>query len=602
MPYANQLLNSQIGRQQGPAPNVIGNMGNPPSQYAPTVPAAEAQFPETNVPAGGFSYLNKFMGRARTLQPVAQASEQEDEYPSVQEVIGMPKYTALSPEEKIKVLETVNPEHVGNPTYDALPLNEKIRVYELESAGPVPDVPTELMPAHEPTKPQESLAKKTARAVIPVVRPIAEGLGMVGGGVLGSPGGVPGMVIGGGVGYAGVKGAFDIAEEKAGIRKQPETLSEATIKTAKDFQKGLEYEMYGRIGGEFLMHTAKFIGKYIAKPLLGRISGTGKGAIDEALEAAQKSDPTINPFKTKNDFDKALRGKIKPEEIVENAKNAIESLKAARAAKYQARLQKISETSESIDLTPIRRKTADLMQRYNIKVGPEGLDISRIAMGKKGRSDIEDIIEIVSEWGSKQGDDTALGLDVLKRQLDDFWSESSQARQFVTELRKTVKNTIVKNVPEYEKMVGGYSEATTLIKDIEAGLMLRKKGISGRIVADQTLRRIMSAMRENFALRKELLDALGAKAGQELSAQTAGYTMSKVLPIGLAGTGPVLAVEAAFAHFINPVFWPVLAASSPRVQGEFLRLFGQSMKAVKAVPKRAIAPTIAAVDERKEQK
>ena len=104
----------------------------------------------------------------------------------------------------------------------------------------------------------------------------------------------------------------------------------------------------------------------------------------------------------------------------------------------------------------------------------------------------------------------------------------------------------------------------------------------------------MSAMRENFALRKELLDALGAKAGQELSAQTAGYTMSQVLPMGLAGTGPVLAAEAAFAHFINPHFWPVLAASSPRVQGEFLRLFGQAMKATKMIPKQAIGPTIAA--------
>jgi hypothetical protein len=131
--------------------------------------------------------------------------------------------------------------------------------------------------------------------------------------------------------------------------------------------------------------------------------------------------------------------------------------------------------------------------------------------------------------------------------------------------------------------------------------MLRKQGMTGRVVADQTLRRIMSSMRENFALRKELLDTLGAKAGQSLAAQTAGYTMRQTIPMGLAGTGPVLALEAAYAHFINPHFWPVMAASSPRVQAEFLRLFGQSIKAIKKVPPRAIGPAAITLREKERQ-
>jgi hypothetical protein len=45
----------------------------------------------------------------------------------------------------------------------------------------------------------------------------------------------------------------------------------------------------------------------------------------------------------------------------------------------------------------------------------------------------------------------------------------------------------------------------------------------------------------------------------------------------LAGTGPTMIGEAALAKFVSPYFYPVLAASSPRLQGEFLRLYGKGL-------------------------
>jgi len=127
-------------------------------------------------------------------------------------------------------------------------------------------------------------------------------------------------------------------------------------------------------------------------------------------------------------------------------------------------------------------------------------------------------------------------------------------------------------------MTKGYSEATKLIKDVEADLMLRKQGMSGRVTADKTLRRLMSSMRDNFEMRRELVEILGDQGGKDLSGQIAGYTMNTAIPRGLSGTGPALTGQAAFAHFINPSFYGVIAASSPRVQGEFLRLFGKGLK------------------------
>jgi hypothetical protein len=38
-------------------------------------------------------------------------------------------------------------------------------------------------------------------------------------------------------------------------------------------------------------------------------------------------------------------------------------------------------------------------------------------------------------------------------------------------------------------------------------------------------------------------------------------------------------------HYLNPHYWPLIAASSPRAMGEFLRIFGKGMaEAQKAKP------------------
>ena len=181
----------------------------------------------------------------------------------------------------------------------------------------------------------------------------------------------------------------------------------------------------------------------------------------------------------------------------------------------------------------------------------------------------------MASWGKNPEDKTAIGLDTLKRQLDDFYSDSSQAREFVTSLNNEVKKVINSAVPEYGQMTKGYAEATALIKDIEAGLMLRKQGMTGRIVADQSLKRLFSTMKDNKELSRDLVTILGNKTKADLTGQVAGTAMSAPLPSGLAGTAPIAIGGAAALNSISPSFLPVLVASSPRVQGEFLRLFGK---------------------------
>ena len=459
---------------------------------------------------------------------------------------------------------------------------------------------SKTLPSHTPGKriiPKTTGQKvkeylPSRQTIAKVVRPTLEGLGAVGGGIVGTTAGPVGTLAGAGLGYAMGKNIADTIEGDYAA-----TPVDAGKRALSDIGTGAALEMGGQAVVPALKLAAKSTGA-VVKPVLGRLSGVGKEAIGEAVERGAREGVSLNPLKSSNQFDKALRGDVSGEDIVTNARNALNSLKMQRATAYQAKLKEVAQNTQPIDMRPFKQETLDLMNKYNVKASvavntktgqPQlQLDTSRIAMGKTGRKDIEEIIQTIAGWGSKQGDNTAEGLDVLKRQLDDFYSDSSQARQFVSALRNKVKDTIVTNVPQYDEMTKGYSEATKLIKDVEADLMLRKQGMSGRTTADKTLRRLMSSMRDNFEMRRELVDILGAKGGEDLTGQIAGYTMNTPIPRGLAGTGPLLAGQAAYAQFVNPQFWPVIAASSPRVQGEFLRMFGRGLGEARKVNPQAI--------------
>lgn len=413
----------------------------------------------------------------------------------------------------------------------------------------------------------------------PLIRPLLEAGGGLAGSVVGTGVGPLGMVAGGGLGYAGGK---NIADMMYGA--QPEGIGEQLKQTGRDVMTGATMEMAGPLVGKAatgLATIARPITKFgtgLAKEVLGTTTGAGPGMVEEAMKGGKA-------------FTSAMRGKTTGSEVVDNAMGALQTLRNTRANQYTSSLAKITQEQGPISLQPVEKTIGRLMKQYNIKVLPEGgIDSSRIAMGKKGREDIAEVLDLVTSWGSKEGDNTAAGLDVLKRQLDDFYSDSSQARGFVQSLKSSIRKTVTDAVPEYGEMTKAYSAATDLIKDVESNLMMRKQGMSGRITPDQTLRRLTSAMRENFEMRKELVKMLGEKSGQDLAGEVGGYAASQAMPRGLAGK---LAggAGAGLMATVSPKFWPLLAASSPRAVGEFLKVYGSGLRALGTtgpVMKRAI--------------
>jgi hypothetical protein len=333
---------------------------------------------------------------------------------------------------------------------------------------------------------------------------------------------------------------------------------------------------------------AKKVGGRVFKEVEGVYTGKGKGAIEEAIAGSPA-------------FKNALRGNVTGEEVVEHARDALQTIKDKRSADYQGKLQEISQNQQPIDLTPIIDEFMAQMDRYGVKVskdaqtGKLNVDMSRVSIGDKAKPLLREVIKRIGTYGDQAGDTTAIGLDKLHRYISDSYMETSQARGFVASMDKAVKDTITRAVPEYGEMTKGYAEASNFIKDVESVLSLRKQGISGRMTADNVLRKLTSAMRENFEMRRDILDTLGREAGQNLSGEVAGYAMNQWVPGGLMGKLSLSAAAySGYTHYLNlmnPKMWPILAASSPKIMGEFLMAYGKAAERTEIV--RDVAAQVA---------
>src|SRR5574343_404476 len=316
--------------------------------------------------------------------------------------------------------------------------------------------------------------------------PVAEALGLAGGAAIGSAAGPVGGVAGAGLGYAGVKQGLNQIDVALGNKPDPGIVP-AAVQGAKDVATGAVMEAGGQVAGQAIAGTAKLIGKGI-KQTIGSTTGSGAGAVDEALKGGES-------------FTNAMRGKTSGDQVVDDVRNALNSLKEQRAAEYTKRLAQLSgdetptayvstvgpmpttRNTQPIDITPVRNKMTDLLYQYGVKPGENGaLDFSRSTFSSSVQKDIQETVDTIRGWGSQKGDNTPIMLDTLKRKLDDMvnWDSNlpSQAKQISGSLKTEVKNLLVAKVPEYAEMTKGYSEATSLIRDIESGLMLRKQGMT----------------------------------------------------------------------------------------------------------------------------
>jgi hypothetical protein len=312
----------------------------------------------------------------------------------------------------------------------------------------------------------------------------------------------------------------------------------------------------------------------IAGETLGGTTGAGYGAIKAGMEAASQGG------KIGTAFTESLRGGISPEQIVTEAKDALGSIIERRSEAYKNSLSTLKTATKTYDISPVQKKFSSLLQPYGVAVKNGELDFTRSPGLGRYSGDVNNMLKVLKDWGSKPGDRTVVGIDTLKQTIDDFrrgTAESKTLDSLVTALRNEAQG-IIKDVPGYSDMVKNYAESTGLIKEIQRGLSLSDKAIT-----DTAFRKLTTALRTNNEFRKQLVTELNQETGGLLIPKIAGQQLSETLPRGLARPLTSLGVAGATFGLGGLNLLITALATSPRLVGEIINALGVGAKGSKII-------------------
>jgi hypothetical protein len=301
---------------------------------------------------------------------------------------------------------------------------------------------------------------------------------------------------------------------------------------------------------------------------LGSITGAGGGAIKEGL---------ANPSEG---FYSGLRGNSSPAEIVQESKQALNAAKAERTATYQSQLADIKNAPTKLDISPLKAELTKQLNKFGVQVDGKGnliFDNSTISdssdIGK-----IQQAFDDINRWERSQKNLAPVGVDTLKRRLDNLYSPTSDVRAFTTALKSTAGKILKDNVPGYEQMTKTYQQSTQFIDDVTKGLSLGDKAST-----DTALRKLSSALKQNNEFRTELVNQLQEIGGKDLTGKIAGYNLSSLIPRSIVGKGADILALYGLAHALNPAMFAALATSSPRLVGEVVGALGIAKQNVSGV-------------------
>lgn len=290
-----------------------------------------------------------------------------------------------------------------------------------------------------------------------------------------------------------------------------------------------------------------------ASTSVGFTSGVGGRPLEEAAKAGYLGGPQAEAFREN------ITGRAKTTDVVSEAKEALEQIRAERAADYNSGMIDIKNDATVLDMKPIIAKVNEVKNRGFF----EGKNIN-----PEASETWEKIDEVIKDWNSSNPAKfhTAEGLDKLKQRIGNIrYSHpfGTPAHNVAKEVYNAIKNQITKQAPTYSKVMRDYSEASDLISQLESTVSL-----SNKAQVDTALRKLQSIMRNNaqtnYGRREELGDILADKGAQTLYPALAGQALSSFRPRSISGAGSALTLAAG----MSPKTFALLPLTSPRLVGE----------------------------------
>lgn len=323
--------------------------------------------------------------------------------------------------------------------------------------------------------------------------------------------------------------------------------------------------------------------KAVAPYIIGELgTHTGAESIKTAAEAGAAGGKAAEVFQEN------LRRNAPLEETVSEARRAVNNLRQRRSTLYKSQMRGVATDPTVLDFT----KIDDALIKSTAVQTFKGKDLAP-GTGKLRAK----MAQAVQDWKKEDPKlfHTAEGLDALKRKLGvirDNTKYGTPARKVADDIYNAVRQTIVDQAPEYAKIMKGYEQASTQIRELEKTLSLDP---NARI--DTALRKLQSILRNNvttnYGQRRELADFLVKSGAPHLMRRLAGQALSTWFPRGLGkmvatqGLGAVAGAVGGGAPGAGAAMLGMAPFMSPRLMGEAAYYAGKASR-----PFRGVAPAV----------
>lgn len=317
--------------------------------------------------------------------------------------------------------------------------------------------------------------------------------------------------------------------------------------------------------------TGKFFEglKWGGSELTGMMSGAGSTPIKQAYKAGKAGGLRGRNFR-KNYF-----GRESGSGVVKDAIRGMKKMAQDRMDDFVANSPKFKKSKKKLDWGDINASQKE-MNRSMWEGGHSKLT-------ERGRKVVDDINGTLDEWRKDPNAHTAKGLDALKQKIEAISpgeatvsspTELQRLKAAKTKMYNSVKDTIVREVPEYADVMKAYEEAIQLEQELSKALSL---GSTQNI--DATLKKLQSVMRNNantnYGYRTELIDKLEKATGAPLMDKLAGQSLDSWSPRSLqqlvaSGTG-------VYGVTQNPWALSLLPLQSPKIVGGISHGVGRGM-------------------------
>ena len=322
----------------------------------------------------------------------------------------------------------------------------------------------------------------------------------------------------------------------------------------------------------------------LTEQVVGMTTGTGGEALMQAYKAGK-----VGGEKGKV-FAENMRKDVPVDAVLKEARDSLQQMKANKSAEYVTNKSGWAADQTILDFTPIEQSFKSLEDSLKVtdKSGKSKWKISKPELSK-----IQEVKQVINEWKRTPSLHTTLGLDALKQRIDAIYPESpkqSQAQRVITGASKSVKDTIIKQAPDYANAMKDYESMSSLINEIESALSLGNKKSK-----DTALRKLQSLTRNNvqtnYGGRLDMVKDLEAAGAGNILPAVSGQALSSLVPRGLAGQGIAGgATIASIGSLLNPKTLALLPFTSPRLMGEAAYMSGRASNYLPNLPSAQYIP------------